>query len=109
MAKQVVIKKQKVKVKKIVYPVVAACFLLALVLTISLSPNMLGLMGNSVINSYICPNDYNLNGTCITKKHKKTNTVKYYKQVLEAKIVVGNIVISLDTEWIENEDMKKTG
>lgn len=63
MAKQVVIKKQKVKVKKIVYPVVAACFLLALVLTISLSPNMLGLMGNSVINSYICPNDYNLNGT----------------------------------------------
>ena len=63
MAKQVVIKKQKVKVKKIVYPVVAACFLLALVLTISLSPNMLGLMGNSVANSYICPDNYKLNGT----------------------------------------------
>ena len=54
----------------------------------------------------ISSHDYNLNGTCITKKHKKTNTVKYYKQVLEAKIVVGNIVISLDTEWIENEDMQ---
>ena len=54
----------------------------------------------------ISSHDYNLNGNCITKKHKKTNTVKYYKQVLEAKIVVGNIVISLDTEWIENEDMK---
>lgn len=63
MAKQVVIKKQKVKVKKIVYPVVAACFLLALVLMISLSPNMLGLMGNSVVNSYICPDNYKLNGT----------------------------------------------
>ena len=53
----------------------------------------------------VSSHDYNLNGTCITKKHKKTNTIKYYKQVLEAKIVVGKIVISLDTEWIENADM----
>ena len=53
----------------------------------------------------ISSHDYNLNGNCIIKKHKSTNTTKYYKQVLEAKIVVGNIVISLDTEWIENADM----
>ena len=53
----------------------------------------------------ISSHDYNLNGNCIIKKHKSTNTTKYYKQVLEAKIVVGNIVISLDTEWIENTDM----
>ena len=53
----------------------------------------------------ISSHDYNLNGNCIVKKHKSTNTTKYYKQVLEAKIVVGNIVISLDTEWIENADM----
>ena len=53
----------------------------------------------------ISSHDYNLNGNCITKKHKKTNNIKYYKQVLEAKIVVGNIVISVDTEWIENADM----
>ena len=49
--------------------------------------------------------DYNLNGNCIIKK-SKNNVIKYYKQVLEAKIVVGNIVISIDTEWIENADMK---
>lgn len=63
MAKQIGIKKQKNKVKKIAYPVVAACFLLAIVLTISLSPNMLGLMGNSVVNNYICPDNYSLEGT----------------------------------------------
>lgn len=51
----------------------------------------------------ISSHNYNLNGTCIIKKTKKE--IKYYKQVLEAKIVVGNIVISLDTEWIENSDM----
>lgn len=51
----------------------------------------------------ISSHNYNLNGNCIIKKTKKE--VKYYKQVLEAKIVVGNIVISLDTEWIENSDM----
>ena len=53
----------------------------------------------------ISSHNYNLNGNCIVKKHKNTNTTKYYKQVLEAKIVVGNIVISLDTEWIENANM----
>ena len=49
--------------------------------------------------------DYNLNNNCIIKK-SKNGIIKYYKQVLEAKIVVGSIVISLDTEWIENVDMK---
>lgn len=60
----------------------------------------------------IASRDYNLNSNCLTrttKKNKKINgkletieTVTYYKYVLEAKLVFGNIVISLDTEWIEN-------
>lgn len=53
----------------------------------------------------VSSHDYNLNGNCIIKK-SKNGVIKYYKQVLEAKIVVGKIVISLDTEWIENADMK---
>ena len=53
----------------------------------------------------ISSHDYNLNDNCITKK-SKNGVIKYYKQVLEAKIVVGNIVISVDTEWIENENME---
>lgn len=53
----------------------------------------------------ISSHDYNLNGNCITKK-SKNGIIKYYKQVLEAKIVVGKIVISLDTEWIENANME---
>lgn len=53
----------------------------------------------------ISSHDYNLNSTC-TKRQLKTGSIKYFKQVLEAKIVVGQIVISLDTEWIENAEMK---
>lgn len=53
----------------------------------------------------ISSHNYNLNGTCIYKK-SKNDVMKYYKYVLEAKIVVGNIVISLDTEWIENSEIK---
>ena len=53
----------------------------------------------------ISSHDYNLNNNCIIKK-SKNGIIKYHKQVLEAKIVAGNIVISLDTEWIENADMK---
>lgn len=56
----------------------------------------------------ISSHKYNLNGNCISKtttnKKGKTSTT-YYKQVLEAKIVVGKIVISLDTEWIENTEI----
>lgn len=51
---------------------------------------------------------YNLNGNCIsktTKNKKGEKTTTYYKQVLEAKLVVGKIVISLDTEWIENSEI----
>ena len=47
---------------------------------------------------------YNLNGNCISKKHKKSDTT-YHKYVLEAKIVFGNIVISIDSEWIENGNL----
>ena len=44
--------------------------------------------------------DYNLNGNCITKT--RDGKTKYYKYVLEAKVVFGNMLISIDSEWIEN-------
>lgn len=44
--------------------------------------------------------DYNLNGNCLTRT--RDGKTKYYKYVLEAKVVFGNIVISIDSEWIEN-------
>ena len=47
--------------------------------------------------------DYNLNGNCLTRT--RDGKTKYYKYVLEAKAVFGNIVISVDSEWIENIDM----
>ncbi len=53
----------------------------------------------------ISSHDYNLNGNCISKVSKKDGKIKYYKYVLEAKLVFGNIVISLDTEWIENSEL----
>lgn len=43
---------------------------------------------------------------CLKKIHnrgKADETVEYYHYVLEAKLVVGDIVISLDTEFVENE------
>lgn len=48
--------------------------------------------------------DYNLNDNCLKRKHKD-GKISYYKYVLECKLVVGNIVISLDSEFIENESM----
>lgn len=53
----------------------------------------------------VSSHSYNLNNTCITKK-TKNGALKYYKYVLEAKLVVGNIVISVDSEWIENSTIK---
>ena len=44
--------------------------------------------------------DYDLNGNCLTRT--RDGKTKYYKYVLEAKVVFGNIVISIDSEWIEN-------
>ena len=49
--------------------------------------------------------DYNLNNNCITRTHTKTGKIKYYKYVLEAKIVFGNIILSIDSEWIENTEI----
>lgn len=46
--------------------------------------------------------DYNLNDNCLVRKHKD-GKISYYKYVLECKLVTGNIVISLDSEFIENE------
>lgn len=48
--------------------------------------------------------DYNLNGNCLSRKFKD-GKISYYKYVLECKLVVGNIVISVDSEFIENEKM----
>lgn len=47
--------------------------------------------------------DYNLNGNCLTRT--RDGKTKYYKYVLEAKVVFGSMVISLDSEWIENTDI----
>ena len=47
--------------------------------------------------------DYNLNGNCLTKT--RDGKTKYYKYVLEAKLVFGNIVVSLESEWIENTNL----
>lgn len=48
--------------------------------------------------------DYNLNNNCLTRK-SKDGKISYYKYVLECKLVVGNMVISLDSEFIENKKM----
>ena len=48
--------------------------------------------------------DYNLNDNCLIRKHRD-GKISYYKYVLECKLVVSNIVISLDSEFIENEKM----
>ena len=48
--------------------------------------------------------NYNLNNNCLKRKHRD-GKISYYKYVLECKLVVGNIVISLDSEFIENENM----
>ena len=48
--------------------------------------------------------NYNLNNNCLTRK-LKNGKISYYKYVLECKLVAGNIVISLDSEFIENEKM----
>lgn len=46
---------------------------------------------------------YNLNNSCIQKKYKD-GKVCFCRYVLECKLAVGSIVISLDSEWIENAD-----
>lgn len=48
--------------------------------------------------------DYNLNQNCLSRK-SKDGKISYYKYVLECKLVVGNIIISLDSEFIENQEM----
>lgn len=48
--------------------------------------------------------NYNLNDNCLKRKHKD-GKISYYKYVLECKLVVNNIVISLDSEFIENKKM----
>ena len=47
--------------------------------------------------------NYNLNDNCLSRT--RDGKTKYYKYVLEAKVVFGNFVISIDSEWIENTNM----
>lgn len=56
-----------------------------------------------VDGSGLSSHNYNLNGNCIKKKYKDGKIV-YCKYILECKLVVGNIVIILDSEWIENAE-----
>lgn len=56
-------------------------------------------MDGTSLSSHI----YILNDNCIIKKFKD-GKVAYCKYILECKLVVGNIVVSLDSEWIENID-----
>ena len=55
--------------------------------------------GTGLSNHY-----YNLNNNCLKRKHKD-GKISYYKYVLECKLVVGNMVISFDSEFIENKEM----
>lgn len=48
--------------------------------------------------------DYNLNDNCLTREHK-SGKITYHKYVLECKLVVGSIVVSLDSEFIENNEI----
>lgn len=48
--------------------------------------------------------NYNLNNNCLLRK-SKDGKITYYKYVLECKLCVGPLVISLDTEFIENAEI----
>ena len=52
-----------------------------------------------VDGSGLSSHSYNLNNNCIKRKYKD-GKIAYCKYILECKLVVGNIVISLDSEWI---------
>lgn len=54
--------------------------------------------------SGLSSHDYNLNNNCLSRK-SKDGKITYYKYVLECKLCVGPLVISLDTEFIENEQI----
>ena len=45
---------------------------------------------------------YNLNDNCLKRKHKD-GKISYYKYILECKLIVGPLVISVDSERIEND------
>ena len=56
-----------------------------------------------VIDGYgLSSHSYNLNNNCIKKKYKD-GKVAYCKYILECKLIVDNLVLSLDSKWIENE------
>ena len=58
-------KKQKVKVKTLVPPIVASVFFIVVAIAITASGDLLYLSGNSVTNNVICPTGYKLyNNSC---------------------------------------------
>ena len=59
--------KTKVKVKKLVLPVISSCFLFAMIISITLTGSLVPLMGNSITNKYVCSEGYKLVGSnCLT-------------------------------------------
>ena len=57
--------KVKVKKKGLVLPVCATVFFFVVIITITMNNDLVSLMGNSVINNYMCPDNYELKGnTC---------------------------------------------
>ena len=55
-------KKQKVKVKTLIPPIVASIFFIVIAISITANGDLLYLSGNSVVNNYMCPTGYKLNG-----------------------------------------------
>ena len=47
---------------------------------------------------------YNLNNNCTFRK-SKDGAITYFKYVLEAKLIFGPVVVSIDSEFIENHDI----
>lgn len=60
--------KVKVKTKKLVLPIIASLFFFTLLIFGTFNSDIKNLMGNSVIDNYICPTGYNLeNNKCIKR------------------------------------------
>ena len=58
--------KVKIKTKKIVLPIIASVFLFFIMISITFSNDLISLMGNSVLNKYICNQGYKLeNNECL--------------------------------------------
>lgn len=48
--------------------------------------------------------NYNLNDNCLTREHK-SGLITYHKSVLECKLILGSMTISIYSEFIENQSI----